>query len=199
MKPDFSKYPDDLMPAIVQDETTMQVLMLGYMNEKALQQTRDTKLVTFYSRSRQEIWVKGKSSGNYLYLKGILIDCDNDCLLVKATPAGPVCHTGMFTCFGSQITSAPVFLRSLEETIVNRKDEPSIGSYTSRLFAEGVPRIAQKVGEEAVELVIEAMQQNDDKFIGEAADLVYHLIVLLQSKGRSLNDVADELEKRAKS
>ncbi len=144
MKPDFSKYPDDLMPAIIQDETTMQVLMLGYMNEKALQQTRDTKLVTFYSRSKQDIWVKGKTSGNYLYLKDILIDCDNDCLLIKAIPAGPVCHTGMLTCFGDPVTSTPIFLQSLEETIAKRKSSPSPESYTTKLFSEGISRSHKK-------------------------------------------------------
>jgi phosphoribosyl-ATP pyrophosphohydrolase/phosphoribosyl-AMP cyclohydrolase len=198
IQPDFAKYPDGLVPVIIQDANTQRVLMLGYMNEVSLAQTLSTKLVTFYSRSRQEIWVKGATSGNYLHFKEIFIDCDSDSLLVKAIPDGPVCHTGKDTCFGEQNNVADGFIKVLENTIINRKKNPSEKSYTNSLFASGIPRMAQKVGEEAVELVIEAIQQNDEKFIGEAADLVYHYLVLLQAKGMSLRDVEGELYRRNK-
>lgn len=196
MKPDFSKYSDLLVPAIIQDELTGRVLMLGYMNEKALQQTEETGKVTFYSRSKQRLWTKGESSGNYLYLKSILMDCDADCLLIKACPAGPVCHSGSDTCFNE---SNPAFnLAKLEAVIKERKDQPAAASYTSSLFAKGINKIAQKVGEEAVELVIESKDNDREKFLGEAADLLFHYLVLLQAKGSSLDEVIKTLAVRHK-
>ncbi|MBK6827656.1 MAG: bifunctional phosphoribosyl-AMP cyclohydrolase/phosphoribosyl-ATP diphosphatase HisIE [Chitinophagaceae bacterium] len=196
MKPDFSKYSDLLVPAIIQDELTDRVLMLGYMNEKALQQTEETGKVTFYSRSKQRLWTKGESSGNYLYLKSILMDCDADCLLIKACPAGPVCHSGSDTCFNE---SNPAFnLAKLEAVIKERKDQPAAASYTSSLFAKGINKIAQKVGEEAVELVIESKDNDREKFLGEAADLLFHYLVLLQAKGSSLDEVIKTLAVRHK-
>lgn len=196
MKPDFSKYSDLLVPAIIQDELTDRVLMLGYMNEKALQQTEETGKVTFYSRSKQRLWTKGESSGNYLYLKSILMDCDADCLLIKACPAGPVCHSGSDTCFNE---SNPAFnLAKLEAVIKERKDQPAAASYTSSLFAKGINKIAQKVGEEAVELVIESKDNDREKFLGEAADLLFHYLVLLQAKGSGLDEVVKTLATRHK-
>lgn len=195
MKPDFARYSDGLLPAVVQNVNTMQVLMLGYMNERSWDQTQETGLITFYSRSRQELWVKGATSGNTLRLREWYLDCDNDCLLLLADPAGPVCHTGSVSCFGTSGVKSN-FLDQLEHTIAARRNEPVDGSYTASLFASGPARMAQKVGEEAVELVIEAMQENKDRFVGEAADLVFHLLVLLQAKDLGLNDVVQELAKR---
>lgn len=196
MKPDFSKYSDLLVPAIIQDELTDRVLMLGYMNEKALQQTEETGKVTFYSRSKQRLWTKGESSGNYLYLKSILMDCDADCLLIKARPAGPVCHSGSDTCFNE--TNPGFNLAKLESIITERKDQPAAASYTSSLFAKGINKIAQKVGEEAVELVIESKDNDREKFLGEAADLLFHYLVLLQAKGSGLDEVVKTLATRHK-
>lgn len=196
MKPEFAKYTDLLIPAIIQDEQTGRVLMLGYMNEKALQLTEETGKVTFYSRSKQRIWTKGESSGNFLYLKEILMDCDADCLLIKARPAGPVCHSGSDTCF-NEIN--PAFnLAKLESVIKDRKDQTAEQSYTASLFAKGINKIAQKVGEEAVELVIESKDDNKEKFLGEAADLLFHYLVLLQAKGSNLEEVIKTLAVRHK-
>ena len=196
MKPDFSKYSDKLVPAIIQDHLSGKVLMLGYMNEEALQQTELEKKVTFFSRSKQRLWTKGESSGNYLYVKEILADCDLDCLQIRAEPAGPVCHTGADTCFNE--TNPSFSLAHLEATIKNRKDHPDQQSYTSSLFARGINKVAQKLGEEAVELVIESKDNDPDKFLGEAADLLFHYLILLQAKGHSLEDVVKVLAGRSK-
>lgn len=196
MKPDFSKYADGLVPAIIQDNGTSSVLMLGFMNDEAFEKTSAEGKVTFYSRSKQRLWTKGESSGNYLYVKHIMTDCDNDTLLIKASPAGPVCHTGADTCFNE--TSNEFTLLKLEQIITDRKNNPVASSYTSSLFAKGVNKIAQKVGEEAVELIIESKDDNNDKFLGEAADLLYHYLVLLQCKNFKLHDVIKTLAEREK-
>ena len=187
-----------LVPAIVQDAQTKTVLMMGYMNEESLQKTLDTKLVTFYSRSRQQLWTKGETSGNYLKLVSIQSDCDQDTLLVKAIPDGPVCHLGTDTCWGEVNQTKFGFLSRLEDIITNRIEYPSDESYTSRLVRKGINKVAQKVGEEAVEVVIEAKDENDDLFLNEAADLLYHYLILLQAKGYKLQDVVDVLEERNK-
>jgi phosphoribosyl-AMP cyclohydrolase / phosphoribosyl-ATP pyrophosphohydrolase len=194
MKPDFSKYNDGLIPVIVQDNDTKRVLMLGFMNDAAFDQTKQEGKVTFFSRSKQRLWTKGETSGHFLFVKDILIDCDNDTLLVKAQPAGPVCHTGADTCFNE--TNNEFNLSYLEQIIANRKASPADSSYTSSLFAKGINKIAQKVGEEAVELVIESKDDNRDKFLGEAADLLFHYLVLLQAKGYRLGEVQDVLASR---
>ncbi len=195
MRPDFSKYTDGLVPAIIQDNNTGKVLMLGYMNETAYNRTLDEKQVVFFSRSRLELWKKGETSGNYLNLIAILPDCDNDCMLIKAVPAGPVCHTGADTCFNE--TNHPAhFLSQLEKIITDRIAHPGSGSYTRSLFEKGINAMAQKVGEEAVELIIEAKDNNSDKFINEAADLLFHYLVLLQAKDSSLAEVTEVLKKR---
>lgn len=196
MQVDFKKYSDGLVPAIVQDAITNKVLMLGFMNEEALQQTQSSGKVTFYSRSKQRLWTKGEESGNFLYVKTIIADCDNDTLLVKANPVGPVCHTGADTCFGE--TNSKDFLQALSETIKQRFDDRSVKSYTSNLFDRGINKVAQKVGEEAIELVIEAKDDNKELFINEAADLLFHYMVLLQAKGCSLDDVKNILMERHK-
>lgn len=195
MKVDFKKYPDGLVPVIVQDNNSRVVLMLGYMNEEALEKTKEEKKVVFYSRSKQRLWMKGETSGNFLSLNDILIDCDNDCLLIKATPAGPVCHTGADTCFNEK-NEQENFLNKLEEIISDRKNKYSDTSYTSSLFQKGINKIAQKVGEEAVELIIEAKDSNNELFLNEAADLLFHYLVLLQAKGSKLQNVVDVLEQR---
>lgn len=196
---DFNK-GNGLVPAVVQDAVTGKVLMLGYMNEESYRLTLEKGLVTFYSRSRKTLWTKGETSGNYLQLRDILIDCDGDTLLVKAVPSGPVCHTGKDTCFGEendpQSTSSTDFLSYLEGVIRDRKEHPQEGSYTNRLFSKGINKIAQKVGEEAVELIIEAKDDDKDLFLGEAADLMYHLLVLLTEKGCTLSEVTDVLKSR---
>ncbi|HLP05836.1 MAG TPA: bifunctional phosphoribosyl-AMP cyclohydrolase/phosphoribosyl-ATP diphosphatase HisIE [Paludibacter sp.] len=197
MNIDFQK-SDGLVPAIIQDELTSRVLMLGYMNEEALAKTQETGLVTFYSRSKNRLWTKGEESGNFLKLKSIAVDCDNDTLLVKVNPVGPVCHTGTDTCWGESNGGDIAFLKYLQDFIKVRFDEMPEGSYTTSLFKKGVNRMAQKVGEEAVETVIEATNGTDEGFIYEASDLIYHLIVLLTSKGYSLDDLARELKKRHK-
>lgn len=196
MKPDFSKNKDGLIPVIVQDAVSSVVLMLGYMNEEALEKTKSTKQVTFYSRSRGQLWTKGETSGNKLALKDILSDCDNDALLIKALPSGPVCHTGAATCFKENNSSFS--LATLEEIIRDRQENPSSKSYTASLFQEGINRIAQKVGEEAVELVIESKDQNRQQFLEEAADLLFHYLVLLRAKGHGLDDVVALLSERHK-
>lgn len=187
---------DRLVPVVIQDNTTLQVLMVGYMNEEAYRKTEDEGLVTFYSRSRQSLWTKGETSGNYLRVVTIETDCDSDTILIKAEPAGPVCHTGTWSCFGEQ--SAKGFIYRLEEIINSRIEEGSSGSYTSRLFNEGTGKIAQKVGEEAVELVIEAMGDNNGLFKNEAADLLYHLLILLRSKSVNLSEIEEVLLSRHK-
>ena len=194
---DFSKSSSGTVPAIVQDAATNVVLMLGYMNEDALLETIDTELVTFYSRSKGRLWVKGEASKNYLHVVDIKTDCDFDTLLIKAKPDGNVCHTGAETCFNEE-NSGKDFLRNLEKIIEGRKRKPVSGSYTSTLFKNGLNSMAQKVGEEAVELIIEAKDNNQKLFLNEAADLMFHYLVLLQAKNKSLDDVIEVLEKRHK-
>ncbi|WP_080904305.1 bifunctional phosphoribosyl-AMP cyclohydrolase/phosphoribosyl-ATP diphosphatase HisIE [Parabacteroides sp. Marseille-P3160] len=197
MKLDFEKL-GGLIPAIVQDENTEKVLMLGFMNEEAYQKTVQTGKVTFYSRTKQRLWMKGETSGHTLDVVHILIDCDQDTILVKAHPNGPVCHTGSDTCFGEKNNEDIYFLKYLQDFIDKRRQEMPEGSYTTSLFTRGVNRMAQKVGEEAVETVIEATNGTEDGFIYEASDLIYHLIVLLTSKGLRLEDLARELRRRHK-
>jgi phosphoribosyl-ATP pyrophosphohydrolase/phosphoribosyl-AMP cyclohydrolase len=192
---DFSKYDDGLMPVVIQDVSTSVVLMVGFMNPEALQATIETGLVTFYSRSKGRLWVKGETSSNFLHLEGMLHDCDLDTLLIKVRPDGPVCHTGADTCF-NEINTSDDFLHSLEKTISRRKKHYVEGSYTSSLFKKGLNKIAQKVGEEAVELVIEAKDNNKKLFLNEAADLIYHFLVLLKEKGTQLDDVVEVLKER---
>ncbi|MEP7080864.1 MAG: bifunctional phosphoribosyl-AMP cyclohydrolase/phosphoribosyl-ATP diphosphatase HisIE [Ginsengibacter sp.] len=196
MKPEFEKYSDGLIPAIVQDSRTGVVLMLGFMNNEALEKTIESGKVTFYSRSKKRLWTKGETSNNFLHFEEVKIDCDNDTLLIKATPDGPVCHTGTDTCFNEKNKNTD-FLATLEAIIEDRKLNASDeNSYTKKLFKSGINKIAQKVGEEAVELVIEAKDNNDDLFVNEAADLLFHYLILLHAKGFSLNDITNVLEKR---
>ncbi len=196
MKIDFEKM-GGLVPAIVQDAKTKNVLMLGFMNEEAYQKTVDTKHVTFWSRTRQTLWTKGETSGHFLDLVSMQIDCDNDTLLVKAIPNGPTCHTGTDTCWGENNDMNPLlFLTELQDFINKRKEEMPEGSYTTSLFTKGVNKIAQKVGEEALETVIEATNGTNDHLVYEASDLLYHLLVLLTEKGLRIEDVASELQKR---
>lgn len=195
MKIDFNKYSDGLVPAIIQDAQTSKVLMLGFMNEASLTITQNSGNVTFFSRSQQKIWTKGETSGHFLKVVEIVPDCDNDTLLIKANPIGPTCHTGSDTCF-SEINQSAFSLFYLESIIAQRRSESPDVSYTRRLFDKGINKIAQKVGEEAVELVIEAKDNNNELFINEAADLMFHYLVLLQAKGFSLSDVVSTLEKR---
>ena len=189
---------DGLVPAIIQDASTGDVLMLGYMSQDSLQQTYTTKKVTFFSRSKQRLWIKGESSGNELSLVSIALDCDNDTLLVKANPLGPTCHTGSDTCFGEKTFSTIAFLSELEKTIQSRKEQKVDYSYTSRLFNDGINKIAQKVGEEGVETVIAGLAEDDASLIGESSDLIYHLIVLLTERNLTLSDIVSELKKRSK-
>ncbi len=196
MKPDFSKYTDGLVPAVIQDAATQKVLMLGFMNEEAFIKTQSESKVTFFSRSKQRLWTKGETSGNFLFVKEILADCDNDTILIKAKPSGPVCHTGADTCFNE--TNPAFSLQKLEDIIADRKKNPSDSSYTSSLFKKGINKVAQKVGEEAVEMVIESKDNNEEKFLNESADLLFHYLVLLQAKNFSLNDVLKVLEERHK-
>lgn len=196
MKIDFEKM-GGLVPAIVQDARTKNVLMLGFMNEEAYQKTVDTKHVTFWSRTRQTLWTKGETSGHFLDLVSMQIDCDNDTLLVKAIPNGPTCHTGTDTCWGEDNDMNPLlFLTELQDFIIKRKEEMPEGSYTTSLFTKGINKIAQKVGEEALETVIEATNGTNDHLVYEASDLLYHLLVLLTEKGLRIEDVASELQKR---
>ena len=193
---DFEK-GGGLVPAIIQDATTRNVLMLGYMNPEAYEKTRQTGLVTFYSRSRQCLWTKGETSGNYLHVVSMQVDCDNDTLLIKATPDGPVCHTGTDTCWGERNEASPLsFLTELQDFIERRHEEMPEGSYTTSLFRDGLNRMAQKVGEEALETVIEAVNGTDERLVYECSDMFYHLIVLLTSKGLRIEDVARELQQR---
>ena len=197
MKLDFEKM-GGLIPAIVQDNNTNKVLMLGFMNEEAYEETKETGKVTFFSRTKNRLWMKGETSGNTLQVVSMMGDCDNDTILIKANPAGPVCHTGADTCFGEKNVEDIMFLKYLQDFIEQRRQEMPEGSYTTSLFLKGVNRMAQKVGEEAVETVIEATNGTEDGFIYEASDLIYHLIVLLTSKGLRLEDLARELKKRHK-
>jgi phosphoribosyl-ATP pyrophosphohydrolase/phosphoribosyl-AMP cyclohydrolase len=197
MTVDFLKYTDGLVPAIIQDDVTGKVLMLGFMNQEALSATKTLQKVTFYSRSKNRLWTKGEESGNFLLVKEIIEDCDNDTLLIKVNPVGPVCHTGSDTCFNEKNNNNN-FLFELEKIIADRKNNPSDQSYTSSLFKKGINKIAQKVGEEAVELVIEAKDDNDHLFKDEAADLLFHYLILLQAKGFSLQDVVAVLQDRHK-
>ena len=196
MNIDFNKC-GGLVPAIIQDAQTKVVLMLGYMNKEALQKTQETGLVTFFSRSRQCLWTKGETSGNYLHLVDIKVDCDNDTLLIKANPDGPTCHKGTDTCWGEENKPNPLlFLSELNDFIEKRHQEMPEGSYTTSLFKDGLNRMAQKVGEEALELVIEATNGTNERLIYEGSDMLYHLIVLLTSKGLRIEDMAKELVER---
>jgi len=194
-QPDFSKYADGLVPAVVQDINTSKVLMLGFMNQEALQMTKDTGHVTFFSRSKKRLWTKGEESGNFLQLKQILLDCDLDTLLVKAEPVGPTCHTGADTCW-SEKNHSDNFLLYLQDIIDLRRKGTDEASYVHSLFKKGTNKIAQKVGEEAVELVIEAKDNDRQLFLNEAADLLFHFIILLRAKDCSLQDVMHILEGR---
>lgn len=197
MKVDFDKM-DGLVPAIIQDAYTAKVLMLGFMNADALAKTQETNKVTFYSRTKKRLWTKGEESGNFLEVVSITNDCDNDSLLIKVHPVGPVCHTGADTCWGEKNVADIAFLQFLQDFINKRYQEMPEGSYTTSLFNKGVNRMAQKVGEEAVESVIEATNGTEEGLIYEASDLIYHLIVLLTSKGLTLGTLANELKKRHK-
>lgn len=194
---DFTKL-NGLIPAIIQDSKTNKVLMLGFMNEEAYEKTVREKQVTFFSRTKNRLWTKGEESGNFLDVVEITADCDNDTVLIKANPRGPVCHTGADTCFNEQNEDAVLFLRYLQDLIDTRKAEMPEGSYTTKLFQKGINKIAQKVGEEAVELVIESKDQNDDLFLNEAADLIFHLLVLLTAKNYRIEDVIKVLQSRHK-
>jgi phosphoribosyl-ATP pyrophosphohydrolase/phosphoribosyl-AMP cyclohydrolase len=197
MNINFSKSPDGLVPAIIQDAITSKVLMLGYMNQEAIDKTIQTGLVTFFSRSKNRLWTKGEESGNFLNFISVAIDCDEDSLLIKANPTGPVCHTGTDTCW-NEINKSDNFLVDLEKVIDSRKLGTDDKSYVKSLFNKGINSIAQKVGEEAVELVIEAKDNDDDKFINEAADLIFHFLILLNIKNFTLQQVIDVLQKRHK-
>lgn len=192
---DFNKM-GGLIPAIIQDDKTHKVLMLGFMNEEAYKKTLETGKVTFWSRTKNSLWTKGETSGNYLNVVSIKNDCDNDTLLIKVTPQGPVCHTGTDTCWGETNENPIAFLSELQRFIEKRHEEMPEGSYTTSLFQSGVNRMAQKVGEEAIESVIEAMACNNERLIYEASDMIYHLMVLLTSKGLKIEDLATELQKR---
>ena len=195
MKVDFSKYLDGLVPAIIQDFNTHKVLMLGFMNEAALYQTETTAKVTFYSRTKQRLWIKGEVSGNFLEVKSITIDCDNDTLLIKVHPLGPTCHTGADTCF-SERNHSEDFLQYLEDIIALRSKVSPEESYVAKLLSKGINKVAQKVGEEAIELVIEAKDDNKQLFLEEGADLLFHYLLLLNAKGYKLHEVIDVLQKR---
>ena len=198
MKLDFDKM-GGLLPAIIQDADTGKVLMLGFMNEQAYQTTQETGKVTFFSRTRNCLWTKGETSGHFLHVVSVLVDCDNDTLLVKARPEGAVCHTGQDTCFGESNEQEPLmFLKYLQDFIERRYKEMPEGSYTTSLFRDGINRMAQKVGEEAVETVIEATNGTDDRLVYKASDMIYHFNVLLTSKGLRIEDLAKELKKRHK-
>lgn len=195
MKPDFNK-SDGLIPVIVQDEVSLQVLMLGYMNQEAYEKTLSEQKVTFFSRSKNRLWTKGETSENFLWVKDIKLDCDDDTLLILAKADGPTCHKGTVSCFNTQ--PAKGFLYRLEETISERIDQNIEGSYTNQLYRRGINKVAQKVGEEAVELVIEAKDNNDELFKNEAADLMYHYLILLKAKGFTLEEIEEVLKAREK-
>lgn len=198
MELNFSKSPDGLLPAIIQDATSKTVLMLGYMNAEAVAKTQETGLVAFYSRSKQRLWTKGEESGNVLELVDLKADCDQDCLLIQAHPKGPTCHTGTDTCWGEENTSSFRFFSALEATIAQRKAADQDDSYVASLFRKGINKIAQKVGEEAVETVIEAKDDNSELFLNESADLLFHYLILLQAKGYQLKDIEAVLKNRQK-
>lgn len=191
----FDKYADGLVPAIIQDARTLRVLMLGFMNEESYAATLREQRVVFYSRSKQRLWMKGEESGNFLHVKEIKLDCDNDTLLIKADPAGPVCHTGAETCFNESNESVS-FLYELEDVISSRRNEGGSNSYTNSLFQAGINRMAQKVGEEAVETLIAAKDDDPVNFLNESADLLFHYLVLLQAKGFRLSDIENVLHQR---
>ena len=197
IKVDFEKYADGLVPAIIQDAQTEKVLMLGFMNEAALTETKSIGKVTFYSRSKQRLWTKGEESGNFLLLESIAVDCDNDTLLIKTNPVGPVCHTGADTCWNEKNESKD-FLFYLEEIIEQRSKATPETSYTAKMLAKGINKVAQKVGEEAVELVIEAKDNDKELFLGEAADLLFHYLLLLKAKDYKLHEVLEVLQNRHK-
>jgi phosphoribosyl-ATP pyrophosphohydrolase/phosphoribosyl-AMP cyclohydrolase len=196
--PDFSKSDNGLLPVIIQDVYTLKVLMLGYMNQEAIDKTIESGKVTFFSRSKNRLWTKGEESGNFLHLNEIRVDCDQDAILIKATPAGPTCHTGDDTCWEENNESKTAFIDYLKGIIKERRENPSDSSYTASLFKKGINKIAQKVGEEAVEIVIEAKDDNKELFLGEAADLLFHYLVLLEAKDINLNEVLDVLISRHK-
>jgi phosphoribosyl-ATP pyrophosphohydrolase/phosphoribosyl-AMP cyclohydrolase len=198
MNINFTKYADGLVPAIVQDANTKTVLMLGFMNQSAVDATIAEGKVTFYSRSKNRLWTKGEESGNFLNYKSMAVDCDEDSLLIQANPEGPVCHMGTDTCWGEDNNNTTVFLNTLEKIITERKNANPSSSYVASLFAKGINKIAQKVGEEAVELVIEAKDNNEQLFLDESADLLFHYLILLQSKGYQLADVVKVLSQRHK-
>jgi phosphoribosyl-ATP pyrophosphohydrolase/phosphoribosyl-AMP cyclohydrolase len=193
---DFNK-GQDLVPVVIQDNNTLQVLMVGYMNEEAFSKTLDEGKVTFFSRSKNRLWTKGETSGNFLVVKEIKTDCDNDALLIKVNPVGPVCHTGEKSCFGEETSKG--FIYELEQVINQRIDDDVQDSYTNRLFKKGINKVAQKVGEEAVELVIEAKDDNPELFKNEAADLLYHLLILIKTKKSTFSDIEEILKSRHKS
>ncbi|WP_442266640.1 bifunctional phosphoribosyl-AMP cyclohydrolase/phosphoribosyl-ATP diphosphatase HisIE [Tenacibaculum sp. ZS6-P6] len=194
MKIDFTKSSDGLVPVVVQNNNTLQVLMLGYMNQEAFEKTEKEQVVTFFSRSKNRLWTKGESSGNFLHVKDIQIDCDNDTVLIKADPKGPTCHKGNTSCFAEETPKG--FLYELEQIIHDRIDNNVESSYTNKLYKRGINKVAQKVGEEAVEVVIEAKDNNDELFTNEAADLMYHYIILLKAKGFTLKDIEAVLKSR---
>jgi len=195
MNIDFSK-GNGLIPVVIQDNNTLQVLMVGYMNEEAFNKTTKENIVTFFSRSKNRLWKKGETSGNFLYVKEISADCDNDSILIKVNPTGPTCHTGSTSCFGNE--SSKGFIYELEQIIYQRIKDNSEESYTNKLYKKGINKVAQKVGEEAVELVIEAKDNNIDLFKNEAADLLYHLLILLKAKGVTLQSIEGVLKERHK-
>lgn len=194
MIPDFNKSGNGLIPVIIQDDTSLRVLMLGYMNAAAYSKTMTERKVTFFSRSKNRLWTKGETSGNFLYVQRTSLDCDNDTLLITVNAAGPACHTGATTCFDLQREQG--FLYTLEQTIHQRIDDDARHSYTNELYKRGINKVAQKVGEEAVELIIESKDDNMDLFKNEAADLLYHLLILLKSKGVQLSDIESVLKER---
>jgi phosphoribosyl-AMP cyclohydrolase / phosphoribosyl-ATP pyrophosphohydrolase len=193
MNIDFTK-GNGLVPVVIQDNNTLQVLMVGYMNEEAFKKTREEKKVTFFSRSKNRLWTKGETSGNYLYTEDILADCDNDSILIKVNPVGPVCHTGSTACFGDETSKG--FIYKLEQVINQRIDSDVTDSYTNKLYKKGINKVAQKVGEEAVELIIEAKDNNIELFRNEAADLFYHLLILLKAKSVNMLSIEEVLKKR---
>jgi phosphoribosyl-ATP pyrophosphohydrolase/phosphoribosyl-AMP cyclohydrolase len=192
---DFSK-GNGLVPVVIQDNNTLQVLMVGYMNEEALEKTNTEKKVTFFSRSKNRLWTKGETSGNWLYVETVQADCDNDSILIKVRPAGPVCHTGSTSCFADE--TAKGFVYKLEQVINQRIEDDNSESYTNKLYKKGINKMAQKVGEEAVELIIEAKDNDIDLFKNEAADLIYHLLILLKAKGINLENIEEVLKERHK-
>jgi len=193
MNIDFTK-GNGLVPVVIQDNNTLQVLMVGYMNEEAFKKTREEKKVTFFSRSKNRLWTKGETSGNYLYTEDILADCDNDSILIKVNPVGPVCHTGSTACFGDETSKG--FIYKLEQVINQRIDSDVTDSYTNKLYKKGINKVAQKVGEEAIELIIEAKDNNIELFRNEAADLFYHLLILLKAKSVNMLSIEEVLKKR---